>query len=269
MFCYNSCMPKVTSHDGTIIAYDKKGQGPILILVLGALNKRGSGKKLAQLLADKFTVISYDRRGRGDSTDTLPYSTSKEVEDLEALIDDLGGKAYLYGHSSGAVLALLAAKQLGDKVSALAMYELPYNADPQAQTVANEYRTTLRQLLAKDDRDEAVSLFVKSVGVTDKQVDAMKRLTMWKGLTAMAPTLAYDTIHLMEEYPSVDASEVATRTLVMYGAASPAFMGDTAQKLADTMPNAKLTALNGQTHDVKPDILAPELIKFYDGIMQL
>jgi pimeloyl-ACP methyl ester carboxylesterase len=263
IFCYNSCMPKLISRDGTTIAYDKKGQGPTLILVLGALNKRGSGKKLAQLLADNFTVVSYDRRGRGDSTDTSPYSTSKEVEDLEALIDELGGKAYLYGHSSGAVLALLAAKQLGDKVSSLAMYELSYNADSQAQTTANEYRTTLRQLLAEDDRDEAVSLFVKSVGVTDKQVDAMKRLPMWKGLTGMAPTLAYDTIHLMEEYSSVDVSDIATRTLVMYGAASPAFMGDTAQKLANTIPNAKLTALDGQTHDVKADVLAPVLVDFF------
>lgn len=261
-------MPKLISRDGTTIAYDKKGQGPLLILVLGALNKRGSGKKLAQLLADNFTVVSYDRRGRGDSTDTLPYSTSKEVEDLEALIDELGGKAYLYGHSSGAVLALLAAKRLGDKVSGLAMYELPYNADPQAQTTAKEYRSTLRQLLNEDDRDEAVSLFVKSVGVTDKQVDAMKRLPIWNGLTSMAPTLAYDTINLMEEYPAIDATDISTRTLVMYGAASPAFMGDAAKKLTDIMSNAKLKSLDGQTHDVKAVVLAPELIKFYGGIMQ-
>src|SRR4051812_35431466 len=99
-------MAKVTSKDGTTIAYDKKGQGPVLILVLGALNKRGSGKKLTEQLADRFTVVSYDRRGRGDSTDTPPYSVDKEIDDIRALIDELGGEAYLYGHSSGAVLAL-------------------------------------------------------------------------------------------------------------------------------------------------------------------
>src|SRR5690348_252890 len=102
-------MPKITSKDGTTIAYDKKGKGPLLILVLGALNRRSQGKKLTELLADKFTVVSYDRRGRGDSTDTPPYSTNKEVEDIEALIDANGGKAFLYGHSSGCILTLLAA----------------------------------------------------------------------------------------------------------------------------------------------------------------
>jgi pimeloyl-ACP methyl ester carboxylesterase len=92
-------MPKITSQDGTTIAYDKKGQGPVLILVLGALNRRSQGKKLAELLSDRFTVISYDRRGRGDSTDTQPYNTDKEAGDIEALIDELGGNAYLYGQN--------------------------------------------------------------------------------------------------------------------------------------------------------------------------
>src|SRR6476469_7150308 len=99
-------MPKVTSQDGTVIAYDKEGYGPPLILVLGALNRRSSGKKLMDALAEHFTVVSYDRRGRGDSTETPPYSTNKEVEDSEALINELKGTAYLYGHSSGAILAL-------------------------------------------------------------------------------------------------------------------------------------------------------------------
>jgi len=256
-------MPKITSKDGTTIAYDKKGQGPTLILVLGALNKRGSGKKLTDLLSDRFTIISYDRRGRGDSTDMQPYSTDKEVEDIEALIDELGGSAYLYGHSSGAVLALMAAKKLVGKVKGVALYELPYNTDPAAQSAAEAYRSELQKLLAEDKRGDAVALFVKSVGVTDKQVEAMKRLPMWKGLTAMAPTLAYDTIELMEEYLSVDARDVEARTLVMYGGASPAFMGETAHELSETLPHATLRALEGQTHDVKAEVLAPVLAEFF------
>lgn len=256
-------MPKVTSRDGTIITYDKRGDGPVLILVLGALNKRGSGKKLAELLEDHFTVISYDRRGRGDSTDMPPYSTDKEVDDIEALIDELGGSAYLYGHSSGAILALLTAKKIGTKVTSVALYELPYDADPAARAMAEAYRRELDQLLAEDKRGDAVSLFVKSVGVTDKQIEAMKRLPMWKGLTAMAPTLAYDTIELMERYPATDSGKVTTLTLVMYGGDSPAFMGDTARQLSQTIPNAQLRSLEGQTHDVKADVLAPVIAEFY------
>lgn len=256
-------MAKTTSKDGTIIAYDKKGQGPLLILVLGALNRRSQGKKLTELLADRFTVVSYDRRGRGDSTDTLPYSTTKEVEDIAALVDELGGSAYVYGHSSGCVLALLAAINLGDKIKSLALYELPHNADPEAQKVTQAYRKELAQLLAEDKKGEAVALFVKSVGVTDKQVAAMERLPMWKGLTAMAHTLAYDTIELMEQYPTLDSSSINAKTLVMYGSASPSFMGEAANKLVEGMPDVKLMAIEGQAHDVKADVLAPVLAEFF------
>lgn len=256
-------MPKVTSQDGTTIAYDKKGRGPLLILVLGALNRRSQGKKLTELLADRFTVVSYDRRGRGDSTDTLPYSTDKEVEDIATLIDELGGSAYLYGHSSGCVLALMAAKKLNKKVQGMALYELPYDADPSAQRVSENYRKELAKLLSEDKRGDAVALFVKSVGVTEKQIAAMQRLPMWKGLTAMAHTLAYDTIELMEQYPALDTKGIATKSLVMYGSASPSFMSDTALKLSETMVNSKLRPLEGQSHDVKADALAPVLAEFF------
>jgi pimeloyl-ACP methyl ester carboxylesterase len=255
-------MPKITSQDGTTIAYDKKGQGPLLILVLGALNRRSQGKKLSELLSDRFTMVSYDRRGRGDSTNTLPYSTDKEVEDIEALINEFGGKAYLYGHSSGCVLALIAARELSLKVEALALYELPYNADPAAHAASESYRKELKELLNEEKRGDAVALFVKSVGVTDKQVTAMQKLPMWKGLTAMAQTLAYDTIELMEQYPKLDTRRVNTKTLVMYGAKSPEFMCETAKKLSETMPHAQLRSLSGQSHDVKADVLAPVLAEF-------
>jgi pimeloyl-ACP methyl ester carboxylesterase len=256
-------MPKVTSQDGTTIAYDKKGHGPVIILVLGALNRRSQGKKLTESLADKFTVVSYDRRGRGDSTNTLPYATKREVEDIETLINECGGSAYLYGHSSGCVLALMAAKELGSKVTGLALYELPYNADPAAQTAAVAYRKELKQLLNEDKRGDAVAMFVKSVGVTDKQIAAMRNLPMWKGLTAMAPTLDYDTIELMEKYPEIDIKLIGVKTLVMYGEKSPAFMSETAQKLVETMPQAQLRSIEKQAHDVKADVLAPVLTEFF------
>lgn len=256
-------MKTVISKDGTRIVYDKKGSGPVLILALGALNKRSSGKKLSRQLADHFTVVSYDRRGRGDSTDTLPYSTEKEVEDLAALIEALGENVRIYGHSSGAVLALLAAEELKKKVSGLALYELPYDADEHAQKVAKEYRTTLKRLLAEGKRGVAVESFIKPFGVTDKQIAAMQRMPLWKGLTDMAHTLAYDTVELMEQYPKINLRDIKAPTLVMYGTSSPAFMAETAQQLADTLPHATLLPLDDQTHDVKADVLAPHLIAFF------
>src|SRR5512143_3048991 len=119
----------VTSKDGTKIAYDQVGHGPVVILVLGALNSRKSGAKLAKLLASRFTVISYDRRGRGESTDTAPYAPQREVEDVAALIDGVGGSVYLYGHSSGAAIVLEAANRLRKKIKKLAIYEAPYSLD--------------------------------------------------------------------------------------------------------------------------------------------
>src|SRR6266496_4942042 len=118
---------KVTSKDGTKIAYDKVGQGPVVILVLGALNSRKSGAKLAKLLASHFTVISYDRRGRGDSTDTVPYAPQREIEDLAVLIDEVGEPVCLYGHSSGAAIVLEAAIKLHKQMKKLAIYEAPYS----------------------------------------------------------------------------------------------------------------------------------------------
>lgn len=259
-------MPKITSKDGTTIAYDKKGEGPLLILVLGALNRRSQGKKLTELLADRFTVVSYDRRGRGDSTDTLPYYTNKEVEDITALIDELGGNAYLYGHSSGCVLALIAAKKLGNKVKGLALYELPYNSDPTAQEISQTYRKELAYLLSEDKRGDAVVLFVKSVGVSNKQIAAMQRMPIWKGLTAMAPTLAYDAIELMGLYPKLDIKGIGAETLIMHGSKSPEFMGETAKKLSEAMPRAQLCTLDGQAHDVRADALAPVLARFLFSI---
>lgn len=255
-------MKKVTSQDGTQIAYDKRGAGPVVILVLGALNKRGSGDKLAKLLSGDLTVVTYDRRGRGDSTDTAPYSVAGEIADLEALIDELGGSACLYGHSSGAVLALAAAQALGTKVTGLMLYEVPYNDDAEALESAKSYRLNLGRALADGDMDKAVELFVSSVGVTPKQIAAMQRLPLWRSLTAMAPTLAYDTIEIMEYYPTINVPAVTIRTLVMYGGASPEFMGRTAQQLAAKLPQAQLEPVEGQTHDVKADILAPVLTSF-------
>ena len=153
-----------TSRDGTRIAYDTWGKGPAVIVVGGALSDRAGSSELAQLLAPHFTVYSYDRRGRGDSTDTKPYSVKREIEDLEALIDKAGGSAYVYGKSSGAALALQAAAALGDKIKKLAIYEPPYSDGQGAAKEWKEFRAKLDELLAADRRADAISLFMKFVG---------------------------------------------------------------------------------------------------------
>jgi pimeloyl-ACP methyl ester carboxylesterase len=258
-------MEKVTSKDGTIIAYDKTGNGPALILVLGALNSRKSGAKLAKLLAARFTVISYDRRGRGNSTDTLPYSPQREVEDIAALIGVDGEPVNLYGHSSGAALTLEAAINLGKNIRKLAIYEVPFTLDDNTRKAANEYYKILKVLLADGRKDDAVALFVQSVGVSEKQIQAMMRLPMWKGLVKLAPTLAYDSEVLGEGHalPASRLSHITIPTLVMHGGAGAPFMRDAAKAVCEAIPLAQLRTVADQTHGVSPKALAPVLEEFF------
>ena len=258
-------MNTTTSKDGTPIAFDQSGQGPALILVAGALTTRAAWPPLAARLAPHFSVFAYDRRGRGDSGDTRPYAVEREVEDLDALITEAGGAAYLYGHSSGAALALEAAVKLGDKVTKLAMYEAPYNDESQARRAWKEYIQQLTELLAADRRGDAVALFMQYVGTPADQVEALRHAPVWPMLEAIAPTLAYDHTAILGEDSSVPierAASVRVPTLVMNGGASYAFMYETARALSQAMPHAQLRTLEGQTHEVDPKVLAQALVEF-------
>jgi pimeloyl-ACP methyl ester carboxylesterase len=261
-------MSTVTSRDGTRIAYDKQGTGPAVILVAGALCTRlsWSGAGVSKLLAPTFTVFNYDRRGRGDSGDTLPYAVDREIDDIEALIEEAGGRAYLYGHSSGAALILEAAIRLGDKVKKLALYEAPYNDDPKAQAAWNTYIKELGRLLAANRRGDAVALFMKYLGTPDAQIESMRHAPMWPMLEAIAPTLAYDHSAILGSHGSVPAGRAAlvrAPTLVMNGSASFPFMNDTALTLSQAIPRAELHTLEGQRHDVSTEVLAPVLAEFF------
>jgi pimeloyl-ACP methyl ester carboxylesterase len=260
-------MQTVTSKDGTKIAYDKVGHGLVVILVLGALNSRKSGAKLAKLLASRFTVISYDRRGRGGSTDTTPYAPQREIEDLAALIDEVGGPVYLYGHSSGSAIVLNAAIKLRKKVRKLAIYEAPYSLDGNASKAAKQYNRQLKKLLASRRNGDAVALFVRNVGVSDKQIQAMKRMPMWRGLEALAPTLAYDSDVLGEGHslPAALLAGITIPTLVMHGGKGAPSMRDAAQAISEAVPKAQLRTIAGQTHGVSPIVLAPVLAEFFSG----
>ena len=255
----------VTSKDGTRIAYETAGDGRAALIVLGALNSRKSGTKLAKLLASKFTAVSYDRRGRGDSADSASYAPEREVEDIAALIEAVGGPICLYGHSSGAALAMAAAVKLRKQVTRLAMYEAPYALDGTARKAAQEYHVALKQALSAGHNGDAVALFVRSVGVSDQQVQAMRHMPMWKGLEKLAPTLVYDSEVLGTGHalPAALLSRVRTPTLVMHGGAGSPAMRDAARAISEAIPKAELRTLARQTHGVSPKVLAPVLEEFF------
>jgi pimeloyl-ACP methyl ester carboxylesterase len=262
-------MKTVTSKDGTTIAFDQWGAGPVVILVDGALQYRAFDQgmvQLAELLAQHFTVIHYDRRGRGDSTDTQPYALDREIEDIEALIDEAGGSASLYGISSGAALAMEAAIALPNKVDKLAMYEAPYNDDEAAQQTWKEYVKQLRALLAEGRKGDAVGLFMMLVGASAEDVEGIRQTPMWPLWESIGHTLAYDHIAALGEEASIPterAARVSMPALVMDGRESFPFMHTTALALAKAMPKGQHRALEGQTHEVASEAIAPVLIEFF------
>lgn len=265
-------MSKVNSKDGTEIAYETSGTGPAVILVEGALGHRSFGfsSHLAELLAPTFTVYTYDRRGRGDSGNSRPYAVESEIEDIEALIEKAGGAAFVYGISSGACLALEAAMRLGAKIRKLALYEPPYNSDKASRPAWMEYRKKLAALLAANRRGDAVVLFMQFVGTPDDQVEEMRQAPMWPMFEAVAPTLAFDAAAMGEDrsVPVQRAAAVTVPTLIMDGGANLTvmpFMHATATALAKAIPHAQQRTLEGQTHDVNMDALAPILAEFFSS----
>jgi len=264
-------MKTVTSKDGTTIAYDQAGTGPLLVLVDGALNSRSFGLNgpLAPILADRFTVVTYDRRGRGDSGDTQPYAVQREIEDLEAIIDAVGGPAYVYGISSGAGLALEAASAVPTKVAKLALYEPSFVVDGTRPPVPADAIQQVTDLLARNRRGAAVKLFLRE----DAQVPAMVVAVMplmpaWGKLKAAAHTLPYD-LTIMDgrqqgrPLPVGQWASLTAPTLVMAGGKSPAWLQNAALAVAQALPGATHQTLPGQTHIVKPGPLAPVLAEFF------
>jgi pimeloyl-ACP methyl ester carboxylesterase len=262
-------MQTVTSKDGTKIAYEKSGNGPAVILVIGALASRADHDKLAKALSSGLTVYNYDRRGRGDSGDTKPYAVKREIEDIEALIDEAGGSAYLYGISSGGCLAIEASAALGNKVKKLAIYEAPYDEAEGAATKWKEYSSELNKLITADRRGDAVEFHLKFVGVPDAALLAMKASPAWSNMKALAPALLYDMAVVGENrsIPVERALTIKANTLVMDGGGSlesMPFMRTTADKLAKTIPNAQRHTIEGESHDVDSKKLAPVLTGFFN-----
>jgi pimeloyl-ACP methyl ester carboxylesterase len=261
----------VTSKDGTTIAFEQSGNGPPVILVASSLADRSDTKRLAALLAAQFTVINYDRRGRGKSGDTVPYHVQREVEDIAALLDDTGGQAFLFGSSSGAVLALQAAAS-GLNITKLALYEPPFRVDHSGPLPPKDLATDITRLIADNRRGQAVRLFMtRAIGVPSPVVTFMRVMPgAWSKLESMAHTASYD-IAIMADTQSGNPlppdrwAGVKAPTLVIDGGKSSTAQRHAVQALVDVLPNAQRRTLPGQRHAapvMAPKKLAPMLIEF-------
>jgi pimeloyl-ACP methyl ester carboxylesterase len=264
-------MSSVTSKDGTPIAYERVGRGPAVILVGGGAVDRSENAPLAPELAGRFTVLNYDRRGRGESGDTLPYAVEREIEDLEALVAEAGGSAHLYGISSGGALALeAAAAELAiDKV---AVYEVPYNVADDWPREWGEYVEELGELLAADRRGDAFARFMRLADTPEEVIAAARSSPMWPGLQAIAPTLAYDAACLGDGQPPTDRlARIAQPTLVATGVAGRQpgaarwvkALDPAAEAIAASIPHAERLTIEGQGHVVDPKTLAAVLEAFF------
>jgi pimeloyl-ACP methyl ester carboxylesterase len=254
----------VTSADGTRIAFDRLGEGPPMIVVGGILNDRQTTRPLAEKLAEHLSVINYDRRGRGESGDAAPYAVEREIEDLGALIAEAGGTAAVYGHSSGACLALEAAAR-ALPVSRLVLHEPPYGPnDEESRREAREGAEQVLAPLAEDRPADAVKLFLTAAGLPSEMAEGATRDPK---MLALAPTMAYDyevvgDVSRGGAVPEELVRALTMPTLVISGSASPAFFQDTAARIAELLPSGRHVVLEGQDHGASADAVAPVVAEF-------
>jgi pimeloyl-ACP methyl ester carboxylesterase len=257
-------METTRSADGTVIAYDRTGDGPALIAVTGAFCDRGSFVPPDSLTA-AFTVYTYDRRGRGDSGDTQPYSPDREVEDLTAVIGAAGGSAFCFGHSSGAALVLRAAAQ-GAPVTAAVAYEAPYIIPGSREVVARPAER-IRELVGSDRRGDAVRFWMTDVvEAPARVVTMMEGSPAWPGLEALTHTLPYDLALTGDQgVPAAELARITVPVLVMGGGNSPEWFGRTVRETTAAIPGARLQVMAGYDHGIPPEVLAPVLTEFFLG----
>jgi len=262
-------MDTLTSADGTPIAYERHGDGPPLVVVGGALCDRGRMRPVCAALGAHLTVFNYDRRGRGDSGEGVGHDLEREIEDLAALVAEAGGRAAVYGHSSGAALALRAALH-GLPIDRLVLHDAPFTPDSDEDRArAREYDAELRALVAAGRDGDAVALFMRLTGVPPAAVEAMRGEPWFATTTALGPSLMHDSAAMgnAERGATVPldliaAAEPTFATLVLVGGANPPFFLDAARSLAQALPDARLEVLEGEGHVVDPDTLTPVVTGF-------
>ena len=263
-------MPKVTSKDGTEIAFTKVGAGPALIIVFGATAFRGTSPEeatLAEMLAPNFTVITYDRRGRGESGNTLPYAPRREIEDIAALIQMAGGRASVLGYSSGSVVSLEAAAS-DLPIDRLVMYEPPFVLPGQPfPQPPRDYVETLNRLAASGDKGAPFAYFMQSLGMPPEATEGMKSTPIWPVMESIGPTITYDGRFMFDAYYTAEKFPARWKharmpVLILDGDASFPFMNAAANAVAAELPNATRKTLAGQNHGPRPDAIAPVLREF-------
>jgi pimeloyl-ACP methyl ester carboxylesterase len=251
------------SRDGTRIAYEATGQGRPVILVSGAMSTGATLAPLAVPLSERFSAVVYDRRGRGESGGTAPYSVEREVEDLAALIEAVGGEASLYGISSGGALVLRAAAS-GLPVRRVAVYEVPYAMSEDGARERAQYTERLTEALAQDRRGDAVELFLRLTGLAEGVIQGARQSPMWAGMESIAPSLAHDDAVMGDaRVPRSRLASVPVPVLSLAGDASPAWLREAAQAVAQAVPEGAYRSLPGQSHLVEPEVLAPVLTEFF------
>ncbi len=253
---------KTLSRDGTRLAYERTGQGPAVLLVSGAMSTGATMRPLAAALSDRFDVLVYDRRGRGESGEKAPYAVEREVEDLAALIEVMGGEAALYGISSGGALVLHAAAS-GLPVRRVAVYEVPYAVDVSATKERTEYTERLAEALAQGRRGDAVELFLRLTGLAEEMIQGARQSPMWPGMEALATSLAHDDAVMGGgQVPRDMLAAITVPVLSVAGDASPPWLLEAARAVAAAAPEGTYRTLEGQTHMVDPQVLAPVLAEF-------
>ncbi|MDR0345943.1 MAG: alpha/beta hydrolase [Nocardiopsaceae bacterium] len=263
----NAAFETVRSADGTTLAVGRAGQGPPVILAGGAFNDRSTVAGLAAVLCADFTAVTYDRRGRGASGDIGSYAVEREVEDLAAVISYAGGPAGVFGHSSGAVLALEAAAR-GLDITKVAAYEPTYVIEGTRPRPGDDLADRLRVLLDDGDRDGAVALFQAEVVCLPGQIiDGMRGSPMWGWFTGLAHTLPCDVILCGPgmRLPTGRLAGITAPVLAVGGGASPPWLPAAARAVADTVPGGRYVTLDGQDHGVlqQPDALHPLLTSYF------
>lgn len=264
----------VTSADGTMIAFERHGAGPVIVVVDGAMCFRefGPARPFAEAVGAAgggYTVVCYNRRGRGESGNTLPYSPEREVEDLTAVIDAVGGDAYLIGFSSGAGLAYETAAS-GASVRKVLGYEAPYlaTADPKHRQV--DHLARLNQLLADGSdkgRGKALDYFMTTMVGGPFFMPAMMRLMgrVFRQLKTVAPTLPYDTQVMNRDFtvPVERIGRIHVPALVVYGGKAKPNMVAAQQAVHAAIAGSALRMLPGQTHQVSNDAIVPLAKEFF------